>query len=63
MERPCNELLGTGRLIAPLAASLRTIFHLIPAVGPFFAPGEGALADGTNFGGQIRLATLTGHFD
>lgn len=37
---------GVGNLITPFTASIRAIFHLIPAIGPFFAPGERTLANG-----------------
>lgn len=44
-----------------MAAPLGAIFHVIPAVGPFFAPGEGQPADWTDFGGEIGLGTLASH--
>lgn len=40
-------------VLASAAAAIGAIFHVIPAVCPFFAPSEGAIADGAYFLGEI----------
>jgi hypothetical protein len=39
------------RVRAAATAAFRTVFHIIPAIGPFFTPGKGTLTNRTNFGG------------
>jgi len=42
----------SGAFVARAAAAFGTVFNLIPAFFPFFAPSEGALADGAGFLGE-----------
>jgi hypothetical protein len=53
--------LRTSRFITAAAAALRTVFDIIPAVGPFFAPSEGETANWANFRGKVGLNALFGH--
>jgi len=41
--------------VAGAAATFGTVFHLIPTFFPFFAPREGALANGAGFVGKRRF--------
>jgi hypothetical protein len=50
-----------SRLTTAAAAALGTVFDIIPAVGPFFAPSEGETANWANFRGQVGLNALFGH--
>lgn len=44
-----------------VAAAIGAVFDLIPAVFPFFAPGEGTVADGANLGGEIGFFDAAWH--
>lgn len=52
---------GRRSRFAAAAAALGTVFDIIPAVGPSFAPSEGETADRTNFRGKVGLGALAGH--
>lgn len=42
-------------------AAVGAIFDLVPDFFPFFAPGEGAIANGAGFRGQIAFLSHGGH--
>jgi len=48
-------------LVTPPPAPLRTIFHVIPAFFPFFAPGKRQSANGASFCREIGFFTLSCH--
>ncbi len=43
------------------ATAIAAVLYLLPAVSPFFAPGEGFAAGGTDFVGEVGLITFIGH--
>jgi len=45
------DILILNALFGGTAAALAAILHVFPVTFPFFAPGEGALAVGTDLGG------------
>ena len=51
---------GIGRLTAT-AAAFRAVFNISPAVGPFFAPGEGTATNGADFLRQVGFTDSLGH--
>ncbi len=43
-------------MVAISAAGIGAVANRVPTVCPSFAPGEGSVANGTGFGGQIFFA-------
>ena len=48
-------------LLGVATAAVGTIFDLVPDLFPFFAPGEGAIANGAGFRWQIAFLSHGGH--
>jgi hypothetical protein len=44
-----------------LTAAIATIFDLIPATRPFFAPGKGQFASGANFMWKVGFVAFVSH--
>jgi hypothetical protein len=48
-------------LIFALTTAIGAVLYLVPAVFPFFSPGEGQTADRTDFCWQIGFGAVAGH--
>jgi hypothetical protein len=57
-----RELIDGLDFRSAVSAPIGAIFHFVPALFPFFAPGEGKAADEAGFGGEVGFFALTGHF-
>jgi Transposase DDE domain/Arm DNA-binding domain len=53
--------IGGLRLRLTIPAAIGAIFHLVPAIGPLFAPSKGETTNRTDLSGKIRFLALAGH--
>jgi hypothetical protein len=53
--------LGAIGLIFAATTAIGAVFHFVPAVCPFFAPGKRQTTNDTNFGRKVGFLALFGH--